>query len=428
MTKGNRNRCLVKSQMPSGGETSRGGRISGSRACGEMTQEQWDEKMISSCKREYDRRIYSDGNWIRHITNVDSQQACAEEAAKTDGAKNWVYNWQAKSCYVKDDQGTRGDEPGKVLGNIECGFLSQDQWDQMMAEDCLWEPRLALHGTFNDSRDGQNVRVENREACARLATEIEGGLFWTFKQTTGWCGVRGSNEETSSWLHWDSGNRKCGFLSQGQWDQVMIKKCKRVPGIDIGTVENGDVVEEVEDEKRCAELASNSPDGLVWAFNEEGALCHVKMTDEQKIPSDGWVTGNRECGLLDVKQWNQLLAEPNTLSPEIRQSLGIYLDSPGKVDCQQIQEQTGELDGRDSLPTIDLFLNPNRSEELESIVKFVINKEDNMTQSKVSGVAYAMSQCCRRSFLEHTKTISASSGTQPFPASPPRRNQTLPTC
>ena len=84
--------------MPSGGETNRETWISGNRACGEMTQEQWDEKMISSCSREYDR-YDSNSQHISHKADIESQQACAEEAAKTDGAKNWIYEWKAKSCY-----------------------------------------------------------------------------------------------------------------------------------------------------------------------------------------------------------------------------------------------------------------------------------------------------------------------------------------
>ena len=50
---------------------------------------------------------------ISYKTNIESQQACAEEAAKTDGAKIWIYEWNAKSCYIKDDKGTRGDRAAK---------------------------------------------------------------------------------------------------------------------------------------------------------------------------------------------------------------------------------------------------------------------------------------------------------------------------
>ena len=103
-----------------------------------------------------------------------------------------------------------------------------------------------------------------------------------------------------------------------------------------------------------------------------------------------WTTGNRECGFLSKDQWDQKLSEPISLSPEeIRQDLEFYLKSANRAKCQDNSkegEQTvssGQDTEQDSLPTIDLFLNPNRSKELEGILRKLENREDSVAQTKV---------------------------------------------
>ena len=135
----------------------------------------------------------------------------------------------------------------------------------------------------------------------------------------------------------------------------------------------------MEDEQECARLASNKTVGLFWTFDKNQKICHMKNTDGQKRPLKGWVTGNRECGLLDQTQWEQLVKEKIILSPEIRQEMMSYLTS---VNCQDNPEETGST-GREQLPIIDLFLNPNRSNELKETLKESEKREGGVTHTKV---------------------------------------------
>ena len=158
----------------------------------------------------------------------------------------------------------------------------------------------------------------------------------------------------------------------------MMNKCKVEPGVAIGTEGLGDAVDpkEVKDEQECARLASNKTVGLFWTFDTNQKICHMKKTDGQKRPLEGWVTGNRECGLLDQNQWEQLVKEEIILSPEIRNGLKSYLTS---VNCQET-----ESTGKEQLPIIDLFLNPNRSKELKETLQESEKREGSVTHTKVT--------------------------------------------
>ena len=83
-----------------------------------------------------------------------------------------------------------------------------------------------------------------------------------------------------------------------------MKKCKREPDVAIGTQGLDDAVDpkEVKDEQECARLASNKTVGLFWTFDKNQKICHMKNTDGDKRPFEGWVTGNRECGAQSPQQ------------------------------------------------------------------------------------------------------------------------------
>ena len=75
-------------------------------------------------------------------------------------------------------------------------------------------------------------KVENSQACAKLATETPGGLFWTFYEVNSWCGVRNSEVmKKTGVMNWTTGNRECGFLSKDQWDQKLSEPISLSPEI-----------------------------------------------------------------------------------------------------------------------------------------------------------------------------------------------------
>ena len=108
--------------------------------------------------------------------------------------------------------------------------------------------------------------------------------------------------------------------------------------------------------------------GLFWTFHEK--KCHVKNSDERKGTVEGWISGNKECGFLSEEQWDQVKEEVR-LSPIERKDLEDFLTSP--QDCT-LKESNVEDEGQEmtkpeqTLPVIDIFLNPKRSKELEELL------------------------------------------------------------
>ena len=119
------------------------GHISGSVECAIMSTEEWDQKMFAMCNRVYGKALLpGTSKNIGEVLTLESQQQCAAEALKTEGAGHWVYNWKNKKCRLKGSNIEMVDADWRVkqvAGNRECGFLSQEQWDKMR-QDTLKKP------------------------------------------------------------------------------------------------------------------------------------------------------------------------------------------------------------------------------------------------------------------------------------------------
>ena len=53
-----------------------------------MTQEEWDQKMLPECRRDFDYSFESKDDLPFKVLPLKSQQACAEETVNTDEAEN----------------------------------------------------------------------------------------------------------------------------------------------------------------------------------------------------------------------------------------------------------------------------------------------------------------------------------------------------
>ena len=242
--------------------------------------------------------------------NVSSVQECANLAANTVGGVSWTYRIDFRDCVVKNS--SEGEfYVEKISGGRECGEMSQEDWDQMISDDCILK-----HGRGVTGNNIKDKAVENEQECAELAVRTPGGFFWVFNQNQKICRVKtnyNNNDETTDNLYTIMGNVVCGLMNKEQWTLLMNKTTTTTitTTMSITTTTTSTTAE---------------------------ATSTTTQTDPYKLNS------------VERSRVRKILRRPK--------------------ECPQSEnkEETGFTEQK-TTPIIDLFLNPARSEELEDILK-----------------------------------------------------------
>ena len=270
------------------------------------------------------------------------------------------------------------EEGVRISGNRECGLQTQEEWDQMMFSDCAREEH-----TFINSQNLLKKNVDSQQECAQLSASTPGGIFWEFNRVEGLCSIKASdNGKVTAGSDKVVGTMECGLIAQEKWTEIMGSECSRE--IDTCSTTEPFLEEVVDCERACAELAGKTPGGLFWVYNRGTGKCNVKKNGLNKVACQGRVTGNRECGLMPKESWDKVNSE-NCATPEERDELANYLGTP--ENCLQGSEETTktnvetEIIEQKAAPIIDLFLNPNRSDELDKMMSLA--KEKGSVTTKV---------------------------------------------
>ena len=119
--------------------------------------------------------------------------------------------------------------------------------------------------------------------------------------------MRSSDEGKGYRIHSVAGYKGCGQLGQDEWDQMMSSDCKREYSTGIFSSDESIRIEIVESQQACAELTVETVGGLFWVYNRTTGECNVERTDEGKEGIQGFVTGNRECGLMAASRWTEIM-------------------------------------------------------------------------------------------------------------------------
>ena len=414
------------------------GHISGSVECAVMTTEEWDQKMFAMCNREYGKALLPGiSKNIGDVLTLESQQQCAAEALKTEGAGHWVYNWKNKKCRLRGSDIELADGAVRqVVGNRECGFLSQEQWDKMVTADCKREYDKAIDLSLSEPI--KVVNASDQRSCAEEAEGTYGAVFWVYDLKTTQCHLvdgQGTKVDEPGKVF---GNYECSVLSEEQWEAMVTKEdCQREQAFKISFSEEALLLTRtVKDEEACAVLTSETGGGLFWNFNQDNLTCQVVDSFDGRVSDIEWATGNRACGLLSPAQWDQIIPR---LKPEDRQKLENHLMSPqncpNSPEGQNTQGGNGHDDAKVSKrpPVIDLFLNPSKSEELRNVMKiseesrtgFIPQVLLTVNNNIVRLQDHFLALFCRRNFRKCIQTYSACSGSRPCPASPPKTHPLL---
>ena len=357
------------------------GKISGRQECGLMTEEEWDQKMYPECSRNYDSAIENIDELSTKVLVLDSQQACAEETAKTEGADYWVYDWDKKICKVKNYQATlrHANAVKQVRGERKCGFLSQKQWTKTLVELC----KIGSGRVYDYESKVQPLKVisaASQQACAVESAKTDGvSLYtmWFYDWKTKDCWIaddqQGMKSNSSTKV---AGIKECAQMSQEQWDTVMANDCQREPGTTFDYGNNVVISQTVNAEEACANLAAETEGGLFWGFDTKALICKVVNSDDTKHTASDWVTGNRQCGLVSASPEEQTL--PKLTSEDVKK-LGKHLNKPPTCPASQSnpdnEGQGEEATAAKRPPIIDVFLNPDRKDELKEMLMTSEQKE-----------------------------------------------------
>ena len=239
------------------------------------------------------QEVSSSGPDIRNEIDVRSQQECAKLADSTDGAVFWVFEKETRECKVRGSDEKKEHRKHSVAGYSGCGQKDQEEWDKMMSSDCKRE--------YSTGISGESIRteiVESQQACAELAVETVGGVFWVYDQTTGECNVKRSDEGQEGIPGFVTGNRECGLMATSRWTDIMFSDCafeegKRYFGQNISS-------KKVESPRACARLSVLTSGGLYWSYHKATGMCWIFPSQPSAGEDQDWVSGNRECGLGEI--------------------------------------------------------------------------------------------------------------------------------
>ena len=72
---------------------------------------------------------------------VANMRECAVLGANTTGAVIWLFNVEARNCKLKSTTSTRTSEgyAGLLAGNVECGQMTQEEWDEKLLAECAFK-------------------------------------------------------------------------------------------------------------------------------------------------------------------------------------------------------------------------------------------------------------------------------------------------
>ena len=106
----------------------------------------------------------------------------------------------------------------QVVGNRECGFMNEEQWDKMVSADCKREYDKAIDLSLSEPI--KVVNASDQRSCAEEAEGIGGAVFWVYDLKTTQCHlVDGQGikvDEPGKVL----GNYECSVLSEEQWEAM----------------------------------------------------------------------------------------------------------------------------------------------------------------------------------------------------------------
>ena len=338
------------------------GKISGTRECGLKSQEEWTKMMASDCWMENDAD--SDGTDIFHEAVV-SKQACAELCVAKKGLY-WVYfTTKHSTCWVKKELSTKSTTTNKdrVMGNMECGLLSQENWTALMSSECKIE--------YNVSNECQNCHVfdqtvQSQEACAQLSLTSEEGRFWNYVETTGQCFVMKTNITAVKSSGWVFGNRECALITTTTTTSTSTTSTSTKTTSTTST------------STTSSSSSTTTTTSTTTTFAATTTTSTSATTITSRAPTSATVssTSATTSATMDNGRHHEDLTKREKVEVED------YLTTSSR-ECVTTTKEETVPSKKEKLPAIDVFLNPSRAEELEEMLNWAKGRQP--THTEVSG-------------------------------------------
>ena len=152
----------------------------------------------------------------------------------------------------------------------------------------------------------------------------------------------------------------------------------------------------MESKEACAQHSLTNDDALFWTFDKDkkskdSGKCWLRKSTDGRTENNHFVSGNRECG-----EGEQVLNTRITLTHHLALVLRGVSDLEQhlqKRNCPQnygLQAREDQVEGNSTqLPLIDLFLNPDREDELSQLQQWVEENEAESTYTEVGFTPFA---------------------------------------
>ena len=229
--------CYVKTGIGRKSKNPRG--VSGNRACGKTSSEQppvssepnapsepnGPSETDTSCEPKecvINEKTDYNGDDIKEHKITETQQACAERCASTEGCCFWTWN-KHKECFVKRSKGQQKGNKGAVSGNRACGKKPSEEPREPSnpnapsepngpsESDTSCEPKECVVEKKTDY-NGMDIKwkiKESQQACADWCALTDGCCYWSWNGNKE-CYVKTGIGKKSKNPRGVSGNRACG--------------------------------------------------------------------------------------------------------------------------------------------------------------------------------------------------------------------------
>ena len=336
------------------------GKISGTRECGLKSQEEWTKMMASDCWME--NNADSDGTDIFHEAVV-SKQACAELSVAKKGLY-WVYfTTKHSTCWVKKELSTKKTTINKdrVMGNMECGLMSQQNWTALMSSECKIE--------YNVSNECQNCHVfdqtvQSQGACAQLSLTSEEGRFWNYVETTGQCFVMKTNITAVKSSGWVFGNRECALITTTtttSTTSTTSTTTKTTSATSTSTTSTSS--------------STTTTTSTTTTFAATTTTSAPATTITTRAPTSATMSSTSATTSANVDNGRH----HGDLSKKEKVEVEDYLTMSSR-DCVTTTKDETVPSKNEKLPAIDVFLNPSRAEELEEMLNWAKGRQPTHTE------------------------------------------------
>ena len=212
--------------------------------------------------------------------------------------KNSWGQWWGENGYIKMKRGVGMCGIGEHITTVSCEVSGTTAAPTTAAPTTATTTTQAPEGCTRTEdayicagyEAGNATQTPTEAECAAYCWGIEACQFYTYGGSSGWCYPETASSCTGQFSGWSWGSRECGAPTDACVLQENIKICN---GQRIGKNQN------LESADECAALCASTDGCVAWNFRTTDGKCQRKKSAECTEPNNNFVTGTKECGVIN---------------------------------------------------------------------------------------------------------------------------------